>query len=185
MEKEWKPNDPSFLTLLKESIISIDWDDEAGAHLASLKQSDTLFLDYWALLKALNALLKGTHYYLSDEGLKVHAQLNIAEPYCAYLKDKQVSPALTCSQWAQKAMEHDSAFCAWDSLQKASAKVHFNALIKDLKAKCSPLSSASTFNSKTHGTKLPSNMSSSSSQNSSSPYYCMNTRAASSVMTSI
>ncbi|ESK80660.1 hypothetical protein Moror_5123 [Moniliophthora roreri MCA 2997] len=60
MEKEWSATDPSFLTSLKEAIIGTDWNDEAGAHLASMKQDQMPFPNYWAALKALNTALKGT-----------------------------------------------------------------------------------------------------------------------------
>ncbi|ESK93771.1 hypothetical protein Moror_1051 [Moniliophthora roreri MCA 2997] len=110
MEKNWSATDPSFLSALKKAVIGFDWNNDAGTHLASMKQGNMLFSDYWASLKALNAALKGTRYHQTDEGLKVHAQLNILDMYCAYLKDKQVSPTLPCAQWAQKAMEHDGAF---------------------------------------------------------------------------
>ncbi|ESK84580.1 hypothetical protein Moror_11057 [Moniliophthora roreri MCA 2997] len=55
--KEWSVTDPSFLTSLKEAVIGIDWDDEAGARLDSMKQDQMLFSNYWSALKALNAAL--------------------------------------------------------------------------------------------------------------------------------
>ncbi|KAK7025522.1 hypothetical protein VNI00_015956 [Paramarasmius palmivorus] len=81
LECEWTDTDSSFLTALKEVVISRNWDSHAGAHLQSFKQGELSFPEYWASLKALNVALKGTAFHLSDEALTVTAQVNMDKFY--------------------------------------------------------------------------------------------------------